>query len=552
MMRVKTGTSLTNKTSIEQVLEYHDRTKHKLDKYAQGPEFLDWDLQPNPYRYFKGIERKSLPLDLSSINISYNGLYTKQKDNFKPFPLNIDSLGKLLGLSLSISAHKEYMGDRWALRCTPSSGNLQPTEAYIISQHLDGLNDGVHHYLSEDHSLQQRFVPDETIYKSTSPLLFIALCSISWRETWKYGERAFRYCQLDIGHTVATINYAAACLGWRVKILPQWSSHSIAKICGLNRKQDYEHAESENGDLMLAITQTKEANIADHSVNLLNWITSGRWYGEANILDKHPLYSWPVVDKIEKISEIEPLENKILPCDDLPTPRTNQSKELAKHIIYRRRSAQRFDKQTIISQSEFYTILDKCMFRKQELPWNVLPEFIPMVLVFYIHRVNSLTPGLYVLANTEDQINQLRTLFDDQFMWHRPSNCPQHLPFYLLSNVSTERFSKSVSCHQAIASDGVFSLSILLNFNKYIKKHSMYYRKLHWQAGLLGQLLYLEAESLGLQGTGIGCFFDDSIHSALGLSTKEYQVLYNFTVGGALNDTRISTAPGYEHLDINL
>ena len=28
----------------------------------------------------------------------------------------------------------------------------------------------------------------------------MALTSITWREAWKYGERAFRYCNHDVGH----------------------------------------------------------------------------------------------------------------------------------------------------------------------------------------------------------------------------------------------------------------------------------------------------------------------------------------------------------------
>ena len=34
---------------------------------------------------------------------------------------------------------------------------------------------------------------------------------------------------------------------------------------------------------------------------------------------------------------------------------------------------------------------------------------------------------------------------------------------------------------------------------------------------MIGQVLYLEAEAVGLRGTGIGCFFDDGMHSLLGL-----------------------------------
>jgi SagB-type dehydrogenase family enzyme len=561
-MRVKTGTTLQAKTSIEQVFEYHQRTKHKFDKYAQGPEFLDWDLQPNPYRFFKDVEKQALPLDLSTVDASYNRLYAESNENIQPSPLNIHSLGILLGLSLGLSAHKEYMGDRWSLRCNPSSGNLHPTEAYVICQQIDGLSNGVYHYLSEDHSLQQRMIPKDSGLDDKPKQLLLALSTISWRETWKYGERAFRYCQLDIGHALGAINYAAACLGWNVTLLNQWSTDNIASLCGLNREQDFAQAEIENGDVLLSISQSQQTHPDNSPDVLMNWATTGHWQGKANILDKHPIYHWPVIEQIESASKIISIEKHNTQQESTPPPLLNEAKYLksesgetdllAKDIIYGRRSAQRFDKQTVISQNHFYSLLDKCLYRDNSLPWNVLAEVKPMITVFYIHRVNRLTPGLYILANTHNNISEMKNLFHQEFLWHKPSNCPDHLPFYLLANTSTEKVSKSLSCHQAIASDGAFSLSILLSFEDSIKQQCMNYRKLHWQAGLLGHLLYLEAENIGMQGTGIGCFFDDDIHTVLGLSTNKYQVLYNFTIGSALNDARISTLPAYEHLSPNL
>jgi hypothetical protein len=41
---------------------YHARTKHKPERYAAGPETLDWDAQPNPFREFEGSARIALPL----------------------------------------------------------------------------------------------------------------------------------------------------------------------------------------------------------------------------------------------------------------------------------------------------------------------------------------------------------------------------------------------------------------------------------------------------------------------------------------------------------
>jgi len=71
------------------------------------------------------------------------------------------------------------------------------------------------------------------------------------------------------------------------------------------------------------------------------------------------------------------------------------------------------------------------------------------------------------------------------------------------------------------------------------------YRELHWEAGAVGQVLYLEAEASGLRGTGIGCFFDDGVHELLGIAGGKLQTLYHFTVGGPLTDDRIVSLPPY-------
>jgi hypothetical protein len=71
---------------------------------------------------------------------------------------------------------------------------------------------------------------------------------------------------------------------------------------------------------------------------------------------------------------------------------------------------------------------------------------------------------------------------------------------------------------------------------------------LFWECGLLGQILYLEAEAAGVRGTGIGCFFDDEAHRILGLKNERWQSLYHFTVGEPLEDKRLQTFAAYEHL----
>ena len=62
---------------------------------------------------------------------------------------------------------------------------------------------------------------------------------------------------------------------------------------------------------------------------------------------------------------------------------------------------------------------------------------------------------------------------------------------------------------------------------------------------MIGQVLYLEAEAAGIRSTGIGCFFDDPVHDLFGFKGRKHQTLYHFTVGGPVEDTRLTTLPPY-------
>ena len=98
--------------------------------------------------------------------------------------------------------------------------------------------------------------------------------------------------------------------------------------------------------------------------------------------------------------------------------------------------------------------------------------------------------------------------------------------------------------------DGAFAVAMLAELEPAIAQYgASFYRRLHWEAGAIGQVLYLEAEAAGVRATGIGCFFDDVLHELLGLDGRTLAMLYGFTVGGPLDDPRIRTAPPYAHLD---
>ena len=252
------------KNRIDCIRRYHQQTKHRFERYANGPQTLDWSMQPNPFRRYEGADKIPLPLKAHESKIPYCDLYDTGKSAAQKF--SIDSIGLLLELSLGLSAWKEYQGERWALRCNPSSGNLHPTEAYVITTGVIGLQDGVYHYDSYNHALEQRCT--FKIHDTDQPLLLLGLSSVLWREAWKYGERAYRYCQLDVGHAIASVRYACAVNGWSAQSADAVSDNFLSQLLGLNREADFNQAEPEHADVLLTI------NLPDSGQNIFAFFGS--------------------------------------------------------------------------------------------------------------------------------------------------------------------------------------------------------------------------------------------------------------------------------------
>jgi hypothetical protein len=169
-------------------------------------------------------------------------------------------------------------------------------------------------------------------------------------------------------------------------------------------------------------------------------------------------------------------------------------------------------------------------------------------MVVFVHRVEGLAPGLYILIRNPECYDPIKQTFTDKLEWTPVEDAPEHLPLYRLVAANSQNAAALLSCQQRIASDGVFSLGMLSEFDSALETGVWEYRRLFWEAGILGQILYLEAEAIDFQGTGIGCFFDDAFHEMLGITDTQFQSLYHFTVGSALNDARLRTLPPYHHI----
>lgn len=536
--------------SLNKVIAYHEATKHHYHAYAPGPGMLDWATQPDPFRRYAGTELIKLDKYPSADGPPYERALIEGR--IEPAALTHETVSRLLYDSLALSAWKQAGGNRWSLRVNPSSGNLHPTEAYVVSGPVAGLLDtpAVCHYTPQIHALEvrTRFSPGawrDLVTDLAPQVLIIGLSSIYWRESWKYGARAFRYCQHDTGHAIAAVGFAAAALGWKASLLDDLGDEAITDILGLPRGRE---PEAERPECLLAVyPQAHACDTRALPRAAMLAIAKNEWYGVPNTLSPSHRF-WPIIDEVDeatrKPDSITPYPQRtaLEPVEPAPV----DDPILLRHLIHRRRSAVAMDGHTGFLSEGFYSMLSRCLPGTKSFPFNALPWPPSVHLLLFVHRVQDVPPGLYLLARDPAKATDLREKFDKEFDWLRPEGCPEYLPLYRLADGDCRKLAESVSCHQEIAADGIFAVAMLTEFEQPLKAWGpWFYRRLYWECGVIGQMLYLEAEAYGIQATGIGCFFDNPVHELLGLQDRSYQSLYHFTVGGAVIDTRLMTLPPY-------
>lgn len=532
------------------IFDYHDATKHHYHRSAKSLGYMDWANQPEPFRYFQGRPPIHLPLLEKDPEAAYMDLYLRENNNRKPFLL--ENIAGFLELSLGLSAWKSVPGSRWSLRINPSSGNLHPTEAHLILPSMDKVDSGVYHYNPFLHALEPRAVFSEDLWEKIERRFgaegfMIALSSIFWRESWKYGERAFRYCNHDAGHALAALSFSGNLFGWKVICLTTLSDDNIRTLLGFD-KTNWHSIEKEHPEFACYVFPSSK-NLEHQNVaeDILKDFSELEFFGIPNRLSQDH-YHWKNIESANMASK-KPITRPVqISFDDKPLLDNAHSQLSAAKIIRQRRSALGFDPEGSVGLDQFLAMLDKTIPRNNMAPFDTQLSFPRVQLLLFVHNVEGLNQGLYFFfRNTRDK-DILQSLTRPDFLW-KPVR--QGFPLYLLEEGNFRQAAAKVSCYQAIAGESAFSMGMIAKFRDPVEKNPYLYRHLFWETGMIGQVLYLEAEAHGSRGTGIGCFFDDAVHDILGFSDNQFQSLYHFTIGKYIEDRRLKTLPPYYHIEHN-
>jgi len=198
---------------------YHNGTKHSYDSVHSDPNRLDWEMKPNLYKtYPKSFLRRALDR-------------AREEDDF---------LYRIAG----VTAKTSYSGAEYFLRANPSAGALYPNELYFQVRGIEGMADGIYHYESDSSSvvlLQE--IGDELGlesylgFKTAMKGYLFLVSALYYRSSWKYRDRAFRYCLLDGGHLLGSIEASALLKPHAVQMIYRLERGKLNRMFGFEGRE---------------------------------------------------------------------------------------------------------------------------------------------------------------------------------------------------------------------------------------------------------------------------------------------------------------------------
>ena len=486
--------------------EYHESTKHSVESVQRARRVLDWANMPDPFRHYEGVPLLDLPADppapgIAAVDVLRGKVGATIAADGPTF------LSQLFFYSAAISASKRApsTGYKYALRVNPSSGNLHPTEFHFATRGLKNWPDGLCHYRPSSHMAEQRARGDfvVSLIGDDAPIVFV-LTSIAWREAWKYGERAYRYCLHDMGHAWQALVLAARAIGCESFAFAHFPDDEIARLCRLN--------EDEWPMLIVTLRGPSIPTGDGHSADV-TWAE-----GRANRLSNESI-TYPLIGSMHAATKLGGHCGAIRDAEPAPAgrgeivlPLSTSAAPAFGEVARTRRSALGFQGGTLsMSLAQLSAILDAAA-RGLCADFSRV-RFVQLYL--YIHRVDGLEPGVY-------------------------RHWPEGGELERVQGGGQRVAAAGLSLGQDLAGDCCVAFSMIADIDRATRAHGdRGYRYVHFEAGAIGQRLYLAAEALGLRATGIGAFFDDAVHRYLNLVPDHGQVVYHFAIGHPVPDPRL-------------
>jgi SagB-type dehydrogenase family enzyme len=488
---------MTHNRNTEAAQRYHDLTKHSYWSIRSSPHYLDWANKPSPFKIYPGIGPIPLPLAMvqtlapalevvASTGVAFTG--EKSPD--------LARLASILYYSAGVTKHKTYPGGELYFRAAACAGALYPTEVYVVCGDIDGLNAGVYHFNPGDFALRllregdlrsvlaRASGSEPSVVSAPVTLVFT---SISWRSTWKYRDRDYRYHFWDNGMIVANALAMAAAHELPAEVVMGFVEADVNKLIGIDGQQELALS-------LLALGHTDQAlpgcpaieelpeisfEVVPISSSPVDYPSIREVHAASSLTNRDDVREWrsTKIDSSPLAIEGEAFALAPIPEADMPA-------EAIEDVIQRRGSTRRFARKPM-PFADLSVIIDRATR-------GITTDFLardaaPLNHIYAIvNRVEGLPPGAYFYRR-EDRAMELL----------KPGDFSEKAAYLTLD--------------QDLGGDACVTFVFMADLKSVLETYGARgYRAAQMEAGIIGGKMYLASYALKRGATGL-TFYDDDV-----------------------------------------
>jgi len=473
--------------------DYHDATKHSYWSIRTNAHYLDWSNQPFPFKIYPDLEPITLPDKLPESGMPViRALAAAIVEAEAEVIPDITTVAHILYYSAGVTKKKIYPGGEIYFRAAACAGALYPIEIYVVSGDLPGLEAGVYHFNPGDFALRRLRAGDfrGTLVQATSnersisaaPVVLVH-AAITWRSSWKYQARSYRYHFWDDGMVLANTFAAAAAQKLPANLVMGFLDDAVNQLIGVDGEREMSLALVPLGPVAAPppAMELTELNFktAPLSGTEVDYPIIREMHAASKLNSGDEVTAWrgappalPAQTKTGQIFKLQPVRDEELPEGSLES------------VIVRRASTRRFAHKPI-SFEVVSTMLDRAT-RGIGADFLDSPGAHLNDLYLNVHAVEGLPSGAYYY-HWED-----RTL-------------------ELLKEGDFRKKSSYLCLEQELGGDSSVTIFFLTDLNRILQRYgNRGYRAAQMEASIVGGKLYLTAYALRRGATGL-TFYDDEV-----------------------------------------
>ena len=474
-------------------LRYHERTNHSPYSVRNDQHYMDWSIQPRPFKLYEGLDPIQLPRDIVESDSSLLSLLPRMKPEHPRSRPSLKDVVQLLFFSAGITRKKSYPGGEILFRAASCTGALYEIDLYLVCAELDGLNAGVYHFNPRDFCLyclrpgdHRQIVASACSGEESAAAAPLTVISTGtyWRNAWKYRARTYRHFGWDNGTLLANLLTMCTARQLQARLILGFLDDEINELLDLDT--DHEVALS-----LVGVGESEGTLLAPLPVHPLGLPTVPLSEVEVDYPEMREMHSSTLLRSQKEVTEWRgeaPAEVSAskkgrtfdLDLDDF----LSLSQDSPERAIRRRGSSRSFTR-SAISYKQFSSLLYTCA---QGIPADFLGLPGSSINDWYlmVHSVEGLPPGSYFFHRQQGQIE-------------------------LLMEGDHRDLAGHLGLGQELPRDASFNVFFLADLDSILHRFgNRGYRAVQLEAGILGGKLYQAAYAQRLGATGL-TFFDDEV-----------------------------------------